>query len=116
MTVNRLIHANKNIVYVNTAVDSNAIVFLSNASYFGQTISIKDSAGNAGPTNIITITTCNDVSYLDPTLSNITIQQPFGYLTFTASSEKKWSLANTFAFDTMLSSARIDEPRLNTIL
>lgn len=116
MPVNTLIYANKNIVYVNTAIDSNAIVFLSNASYFGQTVTIKDSAGKAGPTNIIRITTCNDVSYLDPTLSNLTIQQPFGYLTFTASSEKKWSLANTFAFDTMFTSATINTPNLNTIL
>ena len=116
MPDNTLIYANKNIVYVNTAIDSNAIVFLSNASYFGQTVTIKDSAGKAGPTNIIRITTCNDVSYLDPTLSNLTIQQPFGYLTFTASSEKKWSLANTFAFDTMFTSATINTPNLNTIL
>lgn len=116
MPDNTLIYANKNIVYVNTAIDSNAIVFLSNASYFGQTVTIKDSAGKAGPSNIIRITTCNDVSYLDPTLSNLTIQQPFGYLTFTASSEKKWSLANTFAFDTMFTSATINTPNLNTIL
>jgi hypothetical protein len=116
MTVNRLIHANKNIVYVNTAVDSNAIVFLSNASYFGQTITIKDSAGKAGPTNIIRITTCNDVSYLDPTLSNLTIQQPFGYLTFTASSTEQWSLANSFAFEPGFASSLLDTPNLATIL
>ena len=116
MTVNRRIQASTNIVYVNTAIDSNAIVFLSTSTYFGETITVKDSAGKSGPTNIIRITTCNDISYLDPTLSNLTIQQRFGYLTFTASSRQEWSLANTFAFDPGFTSSSLDTPNLNTIL
>lgn len=114
MTSNRVIHASTNIVYVNTAIDSNAVVLLSTATYFAQTISVRDIGGKAGPSNTISISTIDGVSI--PTLSNLQILKPFDSLTFTAPDTKTWKIGNSFAYNTVGLDVTIKQPQLSSIV
>lgn len=117
MTFNRNIYASNNLVLVNTAVDSNAIVFLSNSSYYGRFVSIKDSAGAASATNPIYISTVSCNYFEDTSISSYLIQQPFGVLTFAAAASNLWAIQNTFAFSMPTPTmARLDSPSVSTIL
>jgi len=117
MTFNRNIYASNNLVLVNTAVDSNAIVFLSNSSYYGRFISIKDSAGAASASNPIYISTVSCNYFEDTSISSYLIQQPFGVLTFAAAASNLWTIQNTFAFSMPTPTmANLDSPSVSTIL
>lgn len=91
--------ASNSLVLVNTAIDSNAIVLLSNTS-FGSIVTVRDLTGNARSNIPIYISTVTSVQFVNSLDSNFLIQQPFGSLSFAAAGSNKWSVLNTFAFNT----------------
>ena len=99
MTSNKNIIASNSLVLVNTAIDSNAIVLLSNTS-FGSIITVRDLTGDVRSNIPIYISTVTSVQFVNSLDSNFLIQQPFGSLSFAAAGSNKWSVLNTFAFNT----------------
>lgn len=114
MTSNRVIHASTNIVYVNTAVDSNAVVLFSTATYFAQSVSVRDIGGKAGPSNTISISTIRGVTI--PSLTPVKLLKPYDSFTFTAPSAQTWELGNSFAYNTVGLNANIKQPQLSSIV
>ena len=117
MTNQRIIQASTTIVYVNTAIDSNAIVLISTPTYFGQTISVRDIAGSAAATIPITISTTSTLEFYN-SLSSFLIQQPLGSLTFSAAASNLWQIQNTFGHkDGQLPTvATLNQPEVSSIL
>jgi hypothetical protein len=99
MTNKRNIIASNSLVLVNTAIDSNAIVLLSNTS-FGNIVSVRDFTGNVRSNIPIYISTVGAVNFTNTSYSNFLIQQPFGSMSFAATGSNSWSVLNTFAFNT----------------
>lgn len=99
MTNKRNIIASNSLVLVNTAIDSNAIVLLSNTS-FGNIVSVRDFTGNVRSNIPIYISTVGTVNFTNTSYSNFLIQQPFGSMSFAATGSNSWSVLNTFAFNT----------------
>ena len=99
MTNNRNIIASNSLVLVNTAIDSNAIVLLSNTS-LGSIVNVRDLTGNVRSNRPIYISTVRSVNFTNTMDSNFLIQQPFGSMSFAATGSNSWSVLNTFAFNT----------------
>jgi hypothetical protein len=111
MTNNKNIIASNSLVLVNTAIDSNAIVLLSNTS-FGSIVNVRDQTGNVRSNIPIYVSTVKSVNFTNTADSNFLIQQPFGSLSFAATGSNSWSVLNTFAFNTPTPTA-VSTPIIN---
>jgi hypothetical protein len=111
MTNNKNIIASNSLVLVNTAIDSNAIVLLSNTS-FGSIVNVRDQTGNVRSNIPIYVSTVKSVNFTNTADSNFLIQQPFGSLSFAATGSNSWSVLNTFAFNTPTPTA-VSTPVIN---
>jgi len=111
MTNNKNIIASNSLVLVNTAIDSNAIVLLSNAP-FGSIVNVRDQTGNVRSNIPIYVSTVKSVNFTNTADSNFLIQQPFGSLSFATTGSNSWSVLNTFAFNTPMPTA-VSTPVLN---
>jgi hypothetical protein len=82
-----------------------AIVYLTSLPS-GQTVTIRDSAGDLSPPKSIVVSTIGasplnpsqpQITFADGT-SSIVITNPYGYITATSRNETTWILANSFGF------------------
>jgi len=117
-TIYRRINISNTITFVDTAVDSNAIVLLSNYTNIGEIYTVKDTGGLASDTYPIVISTITTTSFSDSTVSNYQIQQPFGYMSFISINSSQWSILNTFTNNTGSSNTEstIQNPQVNSII
>ena len=115
-----MVNQSTTLIQIDTSVFANSphIVLLSNVNSPGSMITIRDTTGNAGQTNVVIVSTTTGVSYLDGggPLNNIyTINQPYGYLTVTPKTPNIWGVINTFAFPDASASANLNMINVSSI-
>jgi hypothetical protein len=115
-----LVNQSTTLIQIDTSVFANSphIVLLSNVNSPGSMITIRDTTGNAGQTNVVIVSTTTGVSYLDGggPLNNIyTINQPYGFLTVTPKTPNIWGVINTFAFPDASASANLNMINVSSI-
>jgi hypothetical protein len=98
--------------YVNASTslilaEVSSIVYLSSLNAPGTLITIRDYTGQCKSNSTITISTTNNISFLDGE-TNYSITQPFGFLTVSPKTSSIWTLVNSFAFSDSLS-ASVDQ-------
>ena len=108
-----MVNQSTTLIQIDTSVLANSphIVLLSNVNSPGSMITIRDTTGNAGQTNIVVVSTTTGVTYLDgggPLKNIYTINQPYGYLTVTPKTPNIWGVINTFAFPDASASANLN--------
>lgn len=89
---------------------NNAVVLLSTLNAPGTLITIRDVAGFASTNRGITVSTTNNVHFLDgPTCNAYYITQPYGFLTVTPKTSSIWAVTNTFAFPDQSAAANVNQ-------
>ena len=117
-TLYRRINISNTITFVDTTIDFQARVLLSNSTNIGEIYTVKDTGGSASYTTPIVISTITTTSFSDPSVSNYQIQQPFGYMSFISINSSQWSILNTFTNNTGSSNTEstIENPQVNSII
>ena len=80
-------------------------VYLNNISTAGRIVTVRDNDGFASSSNQIIISPANGAYFVDPTQTTITINQPFGFVTFNSALDGGYSVLNTFGFPSGSSAA-----------
>lgn len=97
--------ASTSVVLVPTATSNSPFyVYLNNVSTAGRIVTVRDNDGYASFTNSIVIAPRNGAYFMDGT-SSITINQPYGYVTFNTALNGGYGVLNTFGFPTGSSAA-----------
>ena len=101
------------VVLVSTK-NTSTIVYLPNISTVGKLITIRDNEGYASIYSSITISTLLSASFYDGS-TNLTINQPYGFITLNTYENGVYGIVNTFAFQTGQSAASVNSLTTSTI-
>jgi hypothetical protein len=90
--------ASTSVVLVPTATSNPPYyIYLNNVSTAGRIVTVRDNDGYASLTNQIVVAPINGAYFMDGT-SSITINQPYGYITFNTTLNGGYGILNTFGF------------------
>ena len=82
------------------------IIYFPYISTIGRIITVRDNSGFASTNNTILLSTQSGV-YFQDNLSTLSINQPYGYITFSVQPNGTYSILNTFAFPTESAAAYV---------
>lgn len=113
-----VVNQSTTLVQVDTSIIQDHIVRLSSVNTPGSLITIRDITGNASTENPVTISTTQDVTFLDGGGDNknlYRITQPYGFLTITPKTSTVWGVLNTFGFPDATAAANINNVTASSI-
>lgn len=92
-----VVTASTSVVLVNSATSPIPAVYFPPISTLGRLVTVRDADGFVSTGNYIYLQGCNGVTF-GGGLSTLSITQPYGFLTLSATAQNNYSILNTFAF------------------
>ena len=109
-----VVNASTSVVLISSSNQPVPIVYFPPISTLGRLVTVRDSDGFVSTGNTITLVGSNGVTFGngEPTLS---ITQPYGFITLTATTPDNYSILNTFAFPAGSTAAYVSNVNVSTM-